>query len=567
VIFWLVAALMTGAALALVLTPLVRRQRQAPRRADFDLAIYRDQLRELDRDQARGLIGKGQGEAARLEIQRRMLAVSKTGSGDAPAAEIAHGGVRRWLLMAGLGAAIPALAVALYLNLGSPGTPGHPYSGMAVSADNANGAAGGNSADQSIEDAIASLALRLEQNPDNPQGWNLLGRSLIALDRHDEAVQALRRAAALSNGNPEALGAMAEAMVFAAEGVVTPDARTAFQTVLAARPDDTAALYYMGMALAQDGRAGEALGLWRKLAAQTPADAPWRADLISLMRRAAAETGVELGDIPSAPAEAETETEAEAFTQEIPSPGEAPGPSQEDIAAAADMSPEARMEMIRAMVERLASRLAEEPGDVAGWQRLANAYRVLGENAKAEAAERHIAELQDGAARPAEPAPGPNAEDIAAAGDMSAEERSQMIGAMVARLAERLAETPDDLPGWLRLGRSYSVLGRLGQARDAYAQAARLAPADTNVLGDYARAIMNAAGETAQFPPQAIAVYRKILQLDPARREALWFLGFAEAASSNADGARGFWNRLLALLPAGGADSEAVQQALEDLNN
>ena len=89
-IFWLIAALMTVAALALVLLPLVRSHRRAPRRMEFDLAIYRDQLHELESDQARGLIGTEQSDAARLEIQRRMLAVSKKDS--APAEAAAAGG-------------------------------------------------------------------------------------------------------------------------------------------------------------------------------------------------------------------------------------------------------------------------------------------------------------------------------------------------------------------------------------------------------------------------------------------------------------------------------------------
>ena len=553
-IFWLVVALMTVAALALILVPLVRGHRRAPRRMEFDLAIYRDQLLELESDHARGLIGKDQSAAARLEIQRRMLAVSKKDTGQAQAPE-ATGGARSWLLLAALGTTVPAVAIVIYLILGAPGTPGQPFTGVAQDGGGVTGGgvAGENMAGQSVEAAIANLARRLEQEPGNVDGWVLLGRSLIASERHSEAAQALRTAATLANNDPDILGSMAEALVFAAQGIVTPEAEAAFRSVLAKHGDDAAAQYYLGMALAQAGRPGEALGMWRKLAAETPADAPWRQDLVTLMRRAADDTGIELADIPSAPA-----TAIQGSEQEV-----APGPSQEDMAAAADMTPEDRMDMIRSMVERLADRLEEEPDDLPGWRRLANAYRVLGEDAKADAADQRIAALAGNSAA----APGPSAEDVAAATEMSAEDRSQMIGTMVERLAERLKENPNDLPGWLRLGRSYSVLGRHSDARDAYSEAAKLAPDDTAVLGDYARAIMSAASEATEFPERAIAVYRRMVEIDPTQREALWFLGFAEAAANNQTAARDHWTRLLDLLPAGGADREAVAQALDALQN
>ena len=571
-ILWLVIALMTAAALALVLVPLVLRQRRAPRRVEFDLAIYRDQLDELESDRARGLVGEDQSDAARLEIQRRMLAASKRDGGEAAAAagteEVTpepNGAGRHWLLMAAIGAAIPVLAVAVYLALGSPGTPGKPFSGVAQRG----GAAGEDMAGQTVEAAIANLAQRLEQEPDNLQGWLLLGRSLISLERYGDAARALGTAVKLSKGDPEIIGSMAEALVFAAQGIVTADALAAFETVLGVRPHDAAAQYYIGISLAQQGRPIEALDMWRKLAAETPADAPWRADLVTWMRRAAEETGIELGSIPSAPASARQTAEA------------APGPSEEDMAAAAEMSPEERTDMIRSMVARLAARLADEPDDLEGWRRLANAYRVLGEDTKAAAAQQRVGELEAGAAQPAETAPpteaapgpsaedvaapGPSAEDVAAADGMSPEQQAEMIGAMVTRLAERLSENPDDLEGWLRLGRSYSVLGRHAESRDAYARAAQLAPDDAAVLRGYARAVMNAAGDTAQFPEQAITLYQHILTLDPNQREALWFMGFAAAADGRSDAARGFWNRLLDLLPAAGADRGVVERALNEL--
>ncbi len=546
-IFWLIAALMTVAALAMVLVPLVRSHRLAPRRVEFDLAIYRDQLHELESDRARDLVGEDQSEAARLEIQRRMLAASNKDSHQAPPAETAVS-TRPWLMMAAIGIAIPALALVLYLVWGSPGMPDQPFSGV---AQDGGGVAGEDMAGQSIEAVIANLAKRLEQDPNNLQDWVLLGRSLIAIERYAEAVQALRTAAKLSGDDPDIASSMAEAMVFAAGEMVTPEAQAAFESVLTLRADDAAAQYYLGMALAQKGRPAEALKMWRKLASETPSDAPWRQDLVTLMQRAAEESGVELGKIPAAPA--------------LVTESAAPGPSQEDMAAAADMTPEERQEMISSMIARLAERLKDEPDNLAGWQRLANAYRVLGENEKAEEAERRIAQLEGGLGGGSVAESGPSAKEMAAAREMSAEERTEMVATMVARLAEHLEKNPDDLQGWMRLGRSYSVLLRHTEARDAYARAAELAPDDTAVLGEYARAIMNAAGEVSEFPAPAIAVYRYIIELAPEDKEALWFLGYAEAASGSAAGAREYWTRLLELLPDAGPNREAVEQALQAL--
>ena len=616
-IFWLVAAVMTAIALAIVLAPLTLRQRRAPKRVEYDLTIYRDQLHELESDRALGLVNAEQSEAARLEIQRRMLAATKRDKAETEKENTDEAKPSplnkkvRWFSNGSLGAAIPALAVALYFTLGSPGTPGRPFTGVAQQG----GTASQDMAGQSIDDAILNLAQRLEQNPNNLDGWLLLGRSLITLERYDEAAQALSAAVTLSKGDPDIVGSMAEVMVFAADGIVTGEALAAFETVLGTRPNDPAAQYYIGMSLAQQGRPAEALDIWQKLATETPANAPWRADLVTLMRRAASETGIELGLIASAPAASNVADSGVG----------ASGPNQEDIAAAAEMNPEERMEMIRAMVDRLATRLESEPDDLEGWRRLANAYRVLGEDARAAAAEQRVGELEASGQQQ------PNQEDIAAAAEMNPEERMEMIRAMVDRLATRLESQPDDLEGWrrlanayrvlgedaraaaaeqrvgelqssaamgsadnpappdhenmlarlandvrenpddvqnwLRLGRAYSVLERHGEARDAYAWAAQLAPNDIKILSFYARAVMNAAGESHQFPDQAIDIFRRILALDADHPEALWFMGFAEASRDQTRKAREYWTRLRDRLPKGSEDHEAVVEALKELQN
>ena len=140
------------------------------------------------------------------------------------------------------------------------------------------------------------------------------------------------------------------------------------------------------------------------------------------------------------------------------------------------MTPEEREEMIRGMVQRLADRMAENPDDLAGWQRLERAYRMMGETEKADDALTQIKRLSAQKSEAPTTQPGPTQEQMRAAQEMSPEDRAEMIRGMVQRLADRLAETPDDLAGWQRLERAYRVLGDTEKADEAAAQVKRLTP-------------------------------------------------------------------------------------------
>jgi len=535
---------------------LLRRYGVSQTRRAFDLEVYRDQLGEIEGDLERGLITADQAEAARIEVQRRVLTLG--GPEEPDGAPSAPGRQYRWIAFGTIGIGVPALALVLYFSVGSPGLPSQLYS--AVPATSADSMAG-----RSVDEAILNLERRLADNPQDTNGWLLLGRSFIALERLEDAVKALSRAAELSQGNLDIMTMLGEAKVWSADGVVTPEALQLFEAVLAKRPGEPAARFYLGISRAQAGVPREALDIWTALAAETPVDAAWREDLVGLMNEAAVDLGIELADIPSAPA---TQQPAQPSTGSTVA--EAPGPTAEDMAAAADMSPDERMDMIRGMVARLAARLENESEDLDGWQRLAGAYRVLGENAKAEQAEQRVQQLQgqqSGGDTPRNPnAPrGPDADDVAAAAGMSEGERSQMIRGMVENLAARLEREPDDLQGWLRLATSYQVLSEPAKSRDAFAAAANLAPSDVDIQGKYARAIMEAMPRTDGMPPAAVDVYRRILTLDENHAESLWFVGFADLALGDADSARELWGRLLERLPPDSPDFEAVQAAINAL--
>jgi cytochrome c-type biogenesis protein CcmH len=348
---WIAAAALTVATLVLVLAPLLRNRTPPPARAEFDLAVFRDQLAEVDRDLERGLLDAEQAEAARIEVERRMLAAADEEPPAPPDPRKRRGGLVFAALTVVL---VPAGAFGLYLTLGTPGIPDQPWAARETPGPTAAGLA-------SVETAVAKLAERLQANPDNVDGWIVLGRSYVTMERYPEAAEAFRRALALNHSDPEISAAYGEALVAAAGGQVAPDARRAFQDALTSAPGNPKARYYLALDKAQQGDLEGALQGWVDLAAIAPADAPWLPIVRQQIARAAAELGVDPPTVEAAP----------------------PGPTRADMDAAAGMSAEDRGKMIRSMVERLAARLDEQPDDREGWLRLARAYEVLGEPDKA----------------------------------------------------------------------------------------------------------------------------------------------------------------------------------------
>lgn len=348
---WISAAALSVLVLALLLAPLVRRRpAAAPGRADYDISVYRDQLREVERDLERGVLAADQAEAARTEIQRRLLAADDDGTHEAPAEE---GGNR--LLMAAIAVLVPAGAVALYLAFGSPGTPDRPFDEHAATA-----AAG--------EAVVARLADRLAKDPDDLEGWMLLGRSLMTLNRYDDAVGAFRQALQVGEHLPTIAAAYGVALVAAAGATVTAEARDVFLAVLQDEPDNPQARYYLGLERAQQGDDAGALKVWLDLRATSPADAPWRPTLERQIGAAAERAGIDPATLEPSPEAAAAE------------PREA-------------LSDDERKEMIRTMVERLAVRLEASPDDREGWLRLERSYLVLGETDKARQAAARAAAL------------------------------------------------------------------------------------------------------------------------------------------------------------------------------
>ena len=161
---------------------------------------------------------------------------------------------------------------------------------------------------------------------------------------------------------------------------------------------------------------------------------------------------------------------------------------------------------------------------------------------------------------PGEPyaARGPERERVAA-------EQAEMaqIKGMVARLADRLKANPDDLEGWIRLGRSYAVLGERKEAEAAFAEAERLKPNDPEVILAEAQAMMVGRAVADPIPDPVVTLLKRVAAIDPAQPVALWYLGLYAAQQSDFAQARANWQKLLKILPAASPEHRTLESALE----
>jgi cytochrome c-type biogenesis protein CcmH len=361
--FWVIAG-----AMAVMVAALLARAAMASApaaEAPPDARVYRDQLKEIARDAARGVIPAAEAERLRTEVARRLLAADR-----APAA-LARGPVGPVLAVAG---GMAAGAAGAYLWLGAPGYPDLPMAvrlSMAaeLAADRPSQAAAEAAVTPAPVEAEAEfLALmdrlrrELAARPDDLQGHRLLAENEARLGNLAAARAAQERVLAIlgDGATAEDRALLARYMVAAAGGTVTPEAEAVLVQVLAADPDQSEALFLAGIGRMQVGRPDVAFRLWRRYLEVAPDDSPWRADVAGQMEMLAAAAGVDWV-----------------------SPMR--GPTPEDLAAAAEMSPADRQAMAAGMVEQLAGRLASEGGTAAEWAQLITALGVLGDLDRAKA--------------------------------------------------------------------------------------------------------------------------------------------------------------------------------------
>lgn len=327
--FWIAAALLTlGASLA-VLLPLTAGAKGAVAEGERDLAVYRDQLAEVERDRERGLIAGDAAAEAQTEIKRRILRLGEAGGrsgGERP---------RRHRIFAAVAVlAVPVLSWSLYGALGSPDLPSQPLSARLEKSPD----------DSTITELLGRAEAHLAANPDDARGWSVLAPIYLRMNRFDDAVSAYRNAIRTGGATADRQAGLGEALAAAAGGTITPEAKTAFEGALKLEPGHVMARFQLGGAEAQAGKADDAVRAWNAILPDLPADSPWRGVI------------------------------AQAIAQVRPSGS---GPTGEQAASAQTMPDGDRAAMIEGMVAGLDQKLRANPQDPDGWMRLVRSYLVL----------------------------------------------------------------------------------------------------------------------------------------------------------------------------------------------
>lgn len=361
-IFWIVCAVLTLAVTALMVTPLVRPKEIGD--DNPDIAIYRAQLEEIDRDLERQLLEPEEAERARTEVARRLLAASNAAVKPTAATK-----PNRWLpaaiivLMLGLG-------FGTYRMIGAPGYPDMPLQSRLAASEEMRANRPSQAALEAAAPAppaadvpdeyraaVEQLRIIAPTRPDDLEAWSRLAMAEVELRNYAGAATAQEQVVAIKGGAAETLDLqrLLDLKVVAAGGFVSPEAEELIGDILDSNPGNIAARYYLGSLYNQTDRPDLALRLWREIIENgDPANfhiASARAQVVDAAFRA----GVEYA---------------------LP---EARGPSFAQMDAAQDMSEEDRQAMIGGMVAGLADRLATDGGPAEDWARLIRAYGVLGD--------------------------------------------------------------------------------------------------------------------------------------------------------------------------------------------
>ncbi len=360
---WIILTVMVAVSVAGLMIPLVRRNDvSASRKSRLD--VLREQLVETEARRAEGAISEEVADGLAAEINRRIVAESPIADGTPN--KISERALP-WVAV-GLAGVVAVSAAGLYALVGSPHLGGSPaqIAGAGSDAAHPNG---------DVSSMIASLEEKLQNTPDDPQGWQMLGWSYMSTNRPADAARAYARAAELDPGNLEIRSAQAEALTQAAGGTVTPEAATLFRNVVKMDPGDPRARYYLALAKDQQGDHDGAMTDWITLIKTAPPDAEWLQEVRGFVERVAEQRGIDISSRLPPPVAAKTSMAP-------------PAPTQAQVDAASQMSDSDRQAMIHGMVDSLAAQLKANPRDSDGWVRLMRARMVLGERDAAATAYR-----------------------------------------------------------------------------------------------------------------------------------------------------------------------------------
>lgn len=362
---WIAIGLMALAVIAALLWPMLKTPAVAADRAAYDLTVFQDQLKEVDRDLDRGVLTADEADAARLEIQRRIIAASKAPMEN----KTADSRKRRMAVAAVVAVLVPALAVVIYLEIGAPSLtqPG------ALSAD----AGSQNPSDAEINKMVEQLAAKVAANPTDVEGVTLLARTYRQMGRFAEAVEIYKQLVVL-RPESDTFSSLGEVIIAAADGQVSKEAHDALVKALTLDRNEPRARFYLGLEQAEKGEAKNAIAIWRDLSASAPPEAPWLVMVREQMADVAQRAGIPPMTIdPKHPLDFVPMEEMALARMQAAAPPAAPTPAPgPDMSALQGMPPE-QVTMIEGMVKGLAERLEQDPSDYKGWMMLGRSYTVL----------------------------------------------------------------------------------------------------------------------------------------------------------------------------------------------
>jgi cytochrome c-type biogenesis protein CcmH len=486
---WILFALVTAGVILAVARPLGRAAVPALSSAS-EIEAYRLQLADLDREQELGEIGNEEAEQTRTEISRRLLRASRQG---APAAfsdsPIAFKASHAFFALAAIIAAGTAGVYAIY---GTPGLADQPIEAR-LSAPPSQ---------QPMAIQITNVERRLRKDPNDPAGWAVIAPYYFASGQFDKAAEAYRKAIKLGGSDEEKLLGLYESLAYANEGTIPPEAKGILKTALAKTPKSLRARVWLAIQTAQEGKKAEAEQIYREILGENPPGA-WKGLIFKQLAALKDEPEVQETAQPSGPA------------------------------AQSERNP-----MVDALVERLATRLQQNPADLNGWLMLIRSYTALKVPDKAQ-------EALAKARKQFESAPEALAQidallkelDAAGAGTESAAKapasapaggRDAMIRGMVERLAARLKENGADLDGWLKLIRSYTVLKDTAKVQEAAATARKQFESDPKALEQIDALVKEPGATQAEAPAQPATTITQAPASAPAGDQSAMINGMVE---------------------------------------
>ncbi len=443
---WIVFAIVTACVILAVARPLGRTPASG---TDSELEVYKQQLAELDREEERGEIGKQEAKQTRTEISRRLLRANRQSSAGALLGNRAR--LNATVAFAALAAVMAIGPAALYGIYGTPSLPGQPLEARLKVPPS----------EQAIDIQIANAERSLRENPKDASGWNAIAPVYFKTSQFDRAADAYRKAIQLGGQNEDKLLGLFEALTFAKEGVIPPEAKPVLDLALVRNSKSLRGRFWLAVFDTQDGRKTEAEKSYREMLSENIPNS-WKG-LIYKQLAALAEPKDQ-------------------------------GAESAEASAAAPQGDQGAM--IRGMVERLSARLKENAADLDGWLRLIRSYAVLKEPAKMQEAvalarkqfasepealdkigslTRELDQAAPKADEQASAKPFQGARTAMSDSTDSSEKPSNanqdMIRGMVERLAARLKENANNLDGWLMLIRSYAVLKEPAKMQEAVASA------------------------------------------------------------------------------------------------